>query len=225
MLDPVDATCVAITRQRFYFFDYFISPFLFSEAWRLDCVFSAFLCNAVEQLNMNVPIPFPSLSSPCGNYPILCFRGRIAMLDQFSLLFFLHLTVTGPVALLFQQKDRPFAQLLPGLETGHPVTVGQSPAHESHTEQSETETRKTAFCSSWHWNHMQVTDRPSPDAPSLTQAIIVQMVYWNDHLTDEIRVHWYLRGILCDKFTCWEGELHCLRASLVSPSHTSFTDV
>ena len=25
--------------------------------------------------------------------------------------------------------------------------------------------------------HMQVTDRPSPDAPSLTQAIIVQMVY------------------------------------------------
>ena len=28
-----------------------------------------------------------------------------------------------------------------------------------------------------HWNHMQVTDRPSPDAPSLTQAIIVQMVY------------------------------------------------
>ena len=28
-----------------------------------------------------------------------------------------------------------------------------------------------------HWNRMQVTDRPSPDAPSLTQAIIVQMVY------------------------------------------------
>ena len=41
-----------------------------------------------------------------------------------------------------------FAQLLPGLETGHPVTVGQSPAYESHSEQSETETRKTAFCSS-----------------------------------------------------------------------------
>ena len=35
----------------------------------------------------------------------------------------------------------------PGL-TGHPVAVGQSPAHESRTEQSETETRKTAFCSS-----------------------------------------------------------------------------
>ena len=28
-----------------------------------------------------------------------------------------------------------------------------------------------------HWNHMQVTDRSSPDAPSLTQAVIVQMVY------------------------------------------------
>ena len=25
--------------------------------------------------------------------------------------------------------------------------------------------------------HMQVTDRPSPDAPSLTQALIVQMIY------------------------------------------------
>ena len=45
-------------------------------------------------------------------------------------------------------SNRPFAQLLPGLETGHPVTVGQPPAHESHRVQSETETRKTAFCSS-----------------------------------------------------------------------------
>ena len=45
-------------------------------------------------------------------------------------------------------NNRPFAQLMPRLETGHPVTVGQSPAHESHTEQSKTETRKTVFCSS-----------------------------------------------------------------------------
>ena len=27
-------------------------------------------------------------------------------------------------------KNRPFAQLLPGLETGYPVTVGQSPAYD-----------------------------------------------------------------------------------------------
>ena len=27
-------------------------------------------------------------------------------------------------------RNRPFAQLLPGLETGHPVTVGQSPAYD-----------------------------------------------------------------------------------------------
>ena len=45
-------------------------------------------------------------------------------------------------------KNRPFGQLLPGLETGHLVTVSQSPAYESHSEQSEMETRKTAFCSS-----------------------------------------------------------------------------
>ena len=43
---------------------------------------------------------------------------------------------------------RPFAQLLPGLEMGHPVTFGHSAAYESHSEQSETETRKTPFCSS-----------------------------------------------------------------------------
>ena len=42
--------------------------------------------------------------------------------------------------------NRPFAQLLPGLETGHSVTVGQSSAYESHSEQSKTETRNTAFC-------------------------------------------------------------------------------
>ena len=48
---------------------------------------------------------------------------------------------------------------------------------EKHPKQSKTETRKTAFRSSKHWNHMQVTDRPRTDAPSPTQTIIVQMVY------------------------------------------------
>ena len=28
------------------------------------------------------------------------------------------------------KTNRPFAQLLPGLETGHPVTFGQSPAYD-----------------------------------------------------------------------------------------------
>ena len=36
---------------------------------------------------------------------------------------------------------------------------------------------KQRFAGRKHWNHMQVTDRPRPDAPSLTQTIIVQMVY------------------------------------------------
>ena len=74
-------------------------------------------------------------------------------------------------------NDRPFAQLLPELETGHPVTVGQSPAYESHREQSETETRKTAFCSS-ETLKSNAGDWPTvTGCPSLTQAIIVQMVY------------------------------------------------
>ena len=75
-------------------------------------------------------------------------------------------------------ENGPFAQLLPGLETGHPVTVGQSPAHESHSEQSETETRKTAFCFSSETLKSYAGDWPTVTvAPSQTQAIIVQMVY------------------------------------------------
>ena len=44
---------------------------------------------------------------------------------------------------------------------------------------------------------MQVTDRPSPDAPSLTQAIIVQMVYYiiveTQQLQTDCFVIWDLR--------------------------------
>ena len=69
---------------------------------------------------------------------------------------------------------------MPGLETGHPVTIGQSPAYDFSVKTS----RKLFFLSPFRTVlsaiHMQVTDRPSPDAPSLTQAIIVQMVYYID---------------------------------------------
>ena len=60
--------------------------------------------------------------------------------------------------------NRPFAQLLPGLETGHPVTVGQSPAYDFSVKTS----RKVFFLSPFRTVlsaiHVQVTDRPSPDA-------------------------------------------------------------
>ena len=67
-------------------------------------------------------------------------------------------------------------------DVGHPVTIGQSPAHESHTEQS-METRKTPFCSSktlksYAGDWPTVTGCPT----SLTQAIIVQMVYCCSHM-------------------------------------------
>ena len=85
--------------------------------------------------------------------------------------------------------NRPFAQLLPGLETGHPVTVGQSPAYDF----SVTMSRKLFFLSPFRIVlraiHVQVTDRPSPDAPSLTQAIIVQMVYFPYTMTYSHRPH------------------------------------
>ena len=55
------------------------------------------------------------------------------------------------------------------------MTVGQSPAYHF----SVSDGQKAVFLSLFRTVlcaiHMQVTDRPSPDAPSLTQAIIVQM--------------------------------------------------
>ena len=57
------------------------------------------------------------------------------------------------------------------------MTVGQSPAYDF----SVSDEQKAVFlvsvsdCSECDSYHVQVTDRPSPDAPSLTQAIIVQM--------------------------------------------------
>ena len=73
--------------------------------------------------------------------------------------------------------NRPFAQLLPGLETGHPMTVGQSPAYDFSVKTSRKLFFLSVFRTALSAIHMQVTDRPSPDAPSLIQAIIVQMVY------------------------------------------------
>ena len=55
---------------------------------------------------------------------------------------------------------RPFAQLLPGLETGHPVTVGQSPTCSF----SVSDGREVLFLSPFRAVlgaiHVQVTDRP-----------------------------------------------------------------
>ena len=76
-----------------------------------------------------------------------------------------------------QSLNRPFAQLLPGLETGHPVTVGQSPAYDFSVSNEQKAVFLLSVLTVLSAIHMQVTDRLSPDAPSLTQAIIVQMVY------------------------------------------------
>ena len=104
-------------------------------------------------------------------------------------------------------RNRPFAQLWPGLETGHPVTVGQSPAYDF----SVSDEQKVVFLVSVSTVlcaiHVQVTDRPSPDAPSLTQAIIVQMVYSErnlgrpmNSLHKQINVSRYPFGLVLGKF-------------------------
>ena len=58
------------------------------------------------------------------------------------------------------------------------MAVGQSPAYDFSV---SDEQRAVFFLSPFRTVlcaiHVQVTDRPSPDAPSLTQAIIVQMVF------------------------------------------------
>ena len=60
-----------------------------------------------------------------------------------------------------------------------------------------------------HWNHMQVTDRPSPDTPSLTQAMIVQMpLYLGERCANP-------RGCECRKQTWCEEK----QAGPENPSH------
>ena len=66
--------------------------------------------------------------------------------------------------------NRPFAQLLPGLETGHPVTVGQSPTCSFSVSDGQEVLFLLPFRAVLGAIHVQLTDRPSPDAPSLTQT-------------------------------------------------------
>ena len=65
----------------------------------------------------------------------------------------------------------PFAQLLPGLETGHPVTVGQSLAYDFSVsdEQKAVFLASVSDCSECD-SYAGDWPRPSPDAPFLTQA-------------------------------------------------------
>ena len=58
----------------------------------------------------------------------------------------------------------------------HPVTVGQSPAYDFSVRRAAV--FLTPFRTVLSAIHVQVTDRPSLDAPSVTQAIIAQMVYF-----------------------------------------------
>ena len=46
---------------------------------------------------------------------------------------------------------------------------------------------KQLFARRKHWNRMQATDRPRTDAPSLTQTIIVQMVYMKNFKSQNLR--------------------------------------
>ena len=55
-------------------------------------------------------------------------------------------------------KNRPFAQLLPGLETGHPVTVSQSPAYDFSVSDSRKLFLLSPFRTVLSAIHMQVTD-------------------------------------------------------------------
>ena len=58
--------------------------------------------------------------------------------------------------------NRPFAQLLPGLETGHPVTVGQSPAYDC----SVSDEQKAVFLASI--SDCSVCDSCAGDWPTVT---------------------------------------------------------
>ena len=65
-----------------------------------------------------------------------------------------------------------------------------------------------------HWYHMQVTDRPSPDAPSLTQAIIVQMVV-DGTRTGPLDKKIKKNNIITTKVSCRELGILLLRRHLI----------
>ena len=79
----------------------------------------------------------------------------------------------------------------------------------NHTQnRSKTETRKQLSASRKHWNHiLQVTDRPRPDAPSLTQTIIVQMVYFEKFQSQTSfsfkLTTYHARGSIGESTCCW----------------------
>ena len=111
-------------------------------------------------------------------------------------------------------SNRPFAQLLPGLETEHPVTVGQSPAHESHSEQTETETRKTAFCSS------ETLISYAGDWPTVTGCPVSNPGYncANGRWRDSHRPSWQKNkknNIITTKVSCRELGILLLRRHLI----------
>ena len=64
--------------------------------------------------------------------------------------------------LYWRVNNRPFAQLLPGLETGHPVTVGQSPVYEF----SVSDEQKAVFLVSV--SDCSVCDSCAGDWPTVT---------------------------------------------------------
>ena len=78
----------------------------------------------------------------------------------------------------FFQLNRPFAQLLPGFETAGASGDGRSVTCTWIALRTlPNGEKKSSFLLLGNTEIiMQVADRPSPDAPSLTQAIIVQMV-------------------------------------------------
>ena len=65
---------------------------------------------------------------------------------------------------------------------------------------------------------MQVTHRPSPDAPSLTQAIIVQMVYWQSLIS-----HLCLNHFDAYTLTRWWMSFFSEKNAILSNTSLSYT--
>ena len=82
-----------------------------------------------------------------------------------SVLFFCFCAGTKVIRPSHGPPNRPFAQLLPGLETGHPMTVDQSPAYDFSVSDEQKGVFLSPFRTVLSAIHMQVTDRPSPNAP------------------------------------------------------------
>ena len=140
-----------------------------------DCVLFFFLSTLSDERCSNLSFESPNQNQK--NHTLHSHRdigGTRRVLWEVTIYWHLPLTKLGflavqlrPIFLLKYSMRRAMLQL--EFRWSNPMKNTQN--------SPKRRQEKQRFARRKHWNHVQVTDRPRPDAPSLTQTLIVQMVY------------------------------------------------